>query len=83
MRKLFVSAAAAIALAAAPAIASAQQAAPAARPATSEVQPAAEQVEGSELRTKGYILPLLLVIAVIAALYLTIDNNDPDLPVSP
>jgi hypothetical protein len=80
MRKLLV-AATAIAMTAAPAIASAQQAAAPAR--ASEVQPASEQVEGDALRGKGYILPLIVVIGIIAALYLMIDDHEVDLPVSP
>lgn len=70
------------AIAAAPAIASAQPAAAARAPAA-EVQPAGEQAEGGELRGKGYILPLLIVIGIIAALYLLIDDHDVDIPVSP
>ena len=80
MRKLIVSAATAIALVAAPAIASAQAAAPA---ASAEIQPASEEVDGSAFRFRGFILPLLVVIGVIAALYLTIDENEQDFPVSP
>ena len=79
MRRL-LGTAAALALASAPAIASAQQAAPA---RSAEVQPANEDVAGSELKKSGYILPLILVIGVIAALYLLIDDNEQDFPVSP
>ena len=83
MRKFIVSAATALALAAAPAVASAQAAAPASAPAASEIQPASEDVTGSELRTRGFILPLLVVIGIIAALYLSIDEDEIDFPVSP
>ena len=83
MRKLMILAATAFAMAAAPTIASAQQAAPK-RAAATEVQPAGEQVDGSDLRGKGYILPVIIVIGIIAALYLLIDDNDGEaFPVSP
>jgi len=83
MLKLLVSAATAAALASAPAIATAQtQAAPAAQ--SSEVQPASEQDEGSELRRRGFILPLLGVVAVIVLIYLlTRKDKDEACPVSP
>ena len=82
MLKLLVSAATAAALATAPAIATAQtQPAPAARSA--EVQPASEQAEGSELR-RGFILPLVGVVAVILLAYLlTRKDKDEAFPVSP
>lgn len=74
---------AALALAAAPAAASAQATSPVSATAASEIQPASETVDGSELRTRGFILPLLVVIGIIAALYLSIDEDEPDFPVSP
>ena len=80
MRKFLVTAATAVALAAAPGTASAQQAA---APATAEIQPASEEVEGSALRTRGFILPLLVVVAIIAALYLSLDEDEVTFPVSP
>ncbi|HEY5724295.1 MAG TPA: hypothetical protein VIT45_18440 [Allosphingosinicella sp.] len=79
MRHLVILAAAAIA--AAPTIVSAQPAA--ARAPAAEIRPAAEQAEGGELRGKGFILPLLVVIGIIAALYLLIDDHEVDIPVSP
>ena len=81
MRKYLVTAATAIAMTAAPTIASAQAAAPASAP--TEIQPASEEVDGSELRTRGFILPVLLVIGAILALYLLIDEDEVVLPVSP
>lgn len=82
MLKFLVSAATAAALASAPAVATAQtQAAPAAR--SSEVQPASEQAEGNELR-RGFILPLVGVVAVIVLIYLlTRKDKDEAFPVSP
>lgn len=71
----------ALAIAAAPTIASAQRAAAPAR--TAEVQRADEAVDGEMLRGKGYILPVLVVIGIIAALYLLIDEDEVALPVSP
>lgn len=78
MHRILATAAAAIALAAAPTIASARQA-----PAgAAEVQPADEQVEGSEIRG-GFILPLLGLVAIILTVYLlTRDNSDAE-PISP
>ena len=81
MRKIF-GAMTALAIAAAPTVASAQQAAAPARSA--EVQPAGESVDGSELKgRRGYILPLIFVIGLVAALYLLIDEDEVVLPVSP
>lgn len=58
-----------LSLVAAPAAAQAQAAAPAA------IEPAAEQVEGSEIRG-GFILPVLGLIALIAAIVLLTGNDD-------
>jgi hypothetical protein len=78
---------AALSLVASPALA--QTGAPrTAAPAAGLPQPAAETVEGSELR-RGYLLPLLgLTAAILAILALThtwpFDNNDDDaVPTSP
>lgn len=77
MVKRIFTAAAAAALAVAPTVASAQQAAPAV-PA-----PAQESVEGSQIRG-GFILPLVLVVALAVLIYLlTHDDEDGGVPVSP
>jgi hypothetical protein len=84
MRKLLVMAATSIALVAAPTIASAQRAAAPAPAIGAEVQPASEQVDGSEFNFRGgFILPLLLLVGIILALLLTIDEEKQDFPVSP
>ena len=78
MRKFIMLAATSVALAAAPAIAAAAPA------RAAEVQPASEQVDGSDLRGKGYILPVIVVIGIIAALYLLINDNEGEaFPTSP
>jgi hypothetical protein len=82
MRTLLVSAATAIAIAAAPTIASAQSAGTI--PArSSEVQPSSEEVDGSAFRVRGFILPLILVVGIIAALTLLIKDEKQELPTSP
>ena len=84
MRKLLVMAATSLAIAAAPTIASAQQAAATSLARAGEVQPASEEVDGSELfKRGGFILPLLVVVGIILALLLMIDEEKPDFPVSP
>jgi phosphotransferase system glucose/maltose/N-acetylglucosamine-specific IIC component len=82
MFKLLVSAGTAIALATAPAVATAQsQPAPDTR--SSQVDPASEEVEGSQVRG-GFILPLLGIIAAIVAIYLlTKKDKDEVVPISP
>ncbi len=60
--KGFIAAATAVALSATPVMASASTAASAAR--ATQVAPAAENVEGSELRG-GFIIPLIALIAII------------------
>lgn len=82
MLKFLVSAGTAIALAIAP-TAIAAQAQPTPGPKASEVQPANEQAEGSELR-RGFILPLIGVVAVIVLIYLlTRKDKDEAFPTSP
>ena len=84
MRKLLVMAATSVALAAAPTIVSAQQAAAPAPTRSAEVQPASEQVEGSELRGRtGFIIPLALLVGIILALLLTQKDEKQILPTSP
>jgi hypothetical protein len=82
MLKFLVSAGTAIALATAPTVVAAQaQPAPASK--ASEVQPADEQAEGSELRT-GFILPLVAIVAVVVLIYLvTRKKGDEAFPTSP
>ena len=82
MLKFLVSAATAIALAAAPAAATAPPQAASAAGAT-EVQPAPEQAEGSQLR-RGFILPLVGVVALLVLIFLlTRDEGTDAVPLSP
>ena len=67
MLKKTLVAAAAFSLAASPVLAQAQ---------TAPVQPAQEQVDGSELRGRGTILPLLAITAIILAI-LALTNTWP------
>jgi hypothetical protein len=71
LRSKLISAAAALALAAGPAAAAARTP----PPAIQAPVPAAETVEGSEIRG-GFILPLLVIIAVIIAVLLLTKNDD-------
>lgn len=75
MLKKILVAAAALSLAAGPVLAQARAA---------PIQPAQEEVEGSELRGRGTILPLLAVTAIILAI-LALTNTWPfdDEPESP
>ena len=73
LRNLTVAAAAA-ALAFAPP-AAAQQAAPV------EIAPAAETADGDQIRG-GFILPLLFIVAIVAAVVLLTGEDEPD-PISP
>ncbi len=83
MLKPLVSAGAAIALATAPAAVTAQSR-PAPATQASEVQPGAEQADGSELRRRGFILPLIGVVALIVLIYLlTRDKGTDAVPLSP
>jgi len=75
--KKVVTAACAAALMAAPTVAAAQSAAP--------VEPATENVEGSQLRG-GFIIPLIALIAIILGLCAATDicgGDDSDPPHSP
>jgi hypothetical protein len=70
-----------------PTVAAASSSAAAAQAAAgSEVAPAAESVEGSELRG-GWIIPLIALIAIILGLCAATDqcfgDDDDDLPKSP
>ena len=81
MRRLLVTAATALAMAAAPTIASAQRAS---APAATEIQPSSEEVDGSELKgRKGFVLPLLVLVAIILALLLTQKDEKQVIPTSP
>ncbi|MDP8994640.1 MAG: hypothetical protein M3N07_06645 [Pseudomonadota bacterium] len=71
--KKIVAATSAVALVAAPTIAVAQTTAP--------IEPASEQVEGSELRG-GFIIPLIAIIAIILGI-LAATHEDEDPPHSP
>jgi hypothetical protein len=62
-----------------PTIAAAQQAAPT---ATSEVAPAGENVNGTELRG-GFIIPLLALVAVILGIWAATRHHNHNLPTSP
>ena len=73
--KGLIAAALAVALAVTPTVASATQAAAASRSAT-EIAPATESVEGSELRG-GFIIPLAVIIAVILGI-LALTSGDED-----
>ena len=78
-----IAAAASVALMAAPTMASAQASAAASRSA--EVAPAAETVDGEQLRG-GFIIPLIALIAIILGLCVATDicgGDDEDIPTSP
>ncbi|HEX8573674.1 MAG TPA: hypothetical protein VF759_13090 [Allosphingosinicella sp.] len=68
---------AAVSLAAAPAVAAPK---PAAMPATSEVAPQGETVDGEQIRG-GFLLPLAIIIAIIIGVLLLTGNDDED-PIS-
>ena len=78
--KGLIAAVAAVALSATPALAAANGAAAAAR--ATEVAPAGESVDGSELRG-GFIIPLLVLIAIILGILAALHDDDEDLPTSP
>ena len=76
-----IAAAASVALMTAPTMALSQTSASAAR----EIAPAAETVEGEQLRG-GFIIPLIALIAVILGLCVVTDicgGGDDELPTSP
>ena len=73
--KGLIAAASAVALSVAPTVAAAQTAAP------TELAPAAETVEGSELRG-GFVIPLIAIIAIILGILAAI-HDDEDPPKSP
>jgi hypothetical protein len=81
--KGFIAAVTAVALSATPTMAAASSAAAAARP--TQVAPAEENVEGSELRG-GWIIPLIALIAIILGICAATDicgDDEEDLPPSP
>lgn len=75
--KFIISGIAAVALSVTPTLAAAQTALP-----TTEVQPAAENAEGSELRRHGLLIPAAILIAIILAVIL-LAGDDEDSPASP
>ena len=83
--KGLIAAATSIALVASPTMAVAQQTKAAVASATHEVAPAAETVEGDQLRG-GFIIPLIALIAIILGLCIATHQcggDDDDLPHSP
>ncbi len=73
--KGLVAAATAVALSAAPTVAAAQMITP------TQLAPADESVDGSELRG-GFIIPGLAIILIIIAIVIIVEDED-DLPTSP
>ncbi len=82
MLRFLVTAATALAMTAAPTIATAQRA-PAPVPAAAEIQPSSEDVDGSALRKTSFIIPLAILVAIILALLLTQKEETQDFPTSP
>ena len=83
--KGLIAAAASVALMTTPTLASAQATASAAASASREVAPAAETVEGEQLRG-GWIIPRIALIAIILGICAATDicgGDDDDLPTSP
>jgi hypothetical protein len=81
--KGIIAAAASVALITTPTLAAAQATSAAAR--TAEVAPAAETVEGEQLRG-GWIIPLIALIAIILGICAATDicgGDDEDPPTSP
>ena len=73
MRKAIINALTSLALVATPVVASAQTTAPTA-PA-----PAAEEMDGSQIRG-GFLLPLAVIVAIIIAILLLTDDGKPKSP---
>lgn len=71
MFRKMMTAAAAVSLAATPTVAAAQPV---------SVEPAVENVEGSELRRRGFIIPLLAIVAIIIAILLLSGGDGSDSP---
>ncbi len=83
--KGLIAAAASVALITTPTLAAAQATSSAAASASREVAPAAETVEGDQLRG-GWIIPLIALIAIILGICAATDvcgGDDDDLPTSP
>ena len=83
--KGIIAAAASVALMTTPTLASAQASASAGASASREVAPAAETVEGDQLRG-GWIIPLIALIAIILGICAATDicgGDDGDPPTSP
>jgi hypothetical protein len=70
---------ASVALMATPTIAAAQQAAPTS--ATSEISPAGDKADGSELRG-GFIIPLIALVAIILGI-IAATHKSHNIPTSP
>jgi len=83
--KGLIAATASVALMTAPTVAAAQTSAQASAAAAQEVAPAAETVEGEQLRG-GWIIPLIALIAIILGICAATDvcgGDDDDPPHSP
>lgn len=80
--KRFIAVVAAVALTVSPTIAAAGTARAASAQAQ-EIAPAAERVEGSELRRSGIIIPLIGIIAIILAILLITKKGGDKEPISP
>jgi hypothetical protein len=83
--KGLIAATTSVALMAAPTMAAAQAPTPASASTTREVAPAAERVDGEQLRG-GFIIPLIALIAIILGLCVATNicgGDDEELPTSP
>ena len=76
--KGIIAAATAAAMVVTPTVAAAAGSAAAAR----EIAPAGESIEGSEFRG-GFIIPLLVIIAILLGILAALNDDDEDLPTSP